>query len=61
MIQRSIAKAMDSLSADMVITPQVNGMQPAMAGGGSVSSADLAGLVSAIREAVSGAEVLELM
>ena len=29
-------------------------MQMAMAGGGSVSSADLKGLVSAIRDAVSG-------
>ena len=50
-----VTKAMDSLSADMVISPQVNGTQMAMAGGGAVSSADLSGLVSAIREAVSGA------
>ena len=49
-----VTKAMDSLSADMVINPQVNGMQAAMAGGGTVSSADLSGLVSAIRDAVSG-------
>ena len=49
-----VTKAMDSLSADMVVNPQVSGMQMAMAGGGSVSSADLSGLVSAIREAVSG-------
>ncbi len=49
-----VTKAMDSLSADMVINPQVNGMQAAMAGGGSVSSADLSSLVSAIREAVGG-------
>lgn len=50
-----VTKAMDSLSADMVINPQVNGTQMAMAGGGAVSSSDLSGLVSAIREAVSGA------
>ena len=49
-----VSKAMDSLSADMVISPQVNGMQAAMAGGGTVSSADLSGLVSAIRDAVGG-------
>ena len=49
-----VTKAMDSLSADMVINPQVNGMQAAMAGGGTVSSADLSSLVSAIRDAVSG-------
>ena len=50
-----VTKAMDSLSADMTINPQVNGMQAAMAGGGTVSRADLSGLVSAIRDAVSGA------
>jgi len=49
-----VTKAMDSLSADMVINPQVNGMQAAMAGGGAVSSADLSSLVSAIRDAVGG-------
>ncbi len=49
-----VTKAMDSLSADMTINPQVNGMQAAMAGGGRVSSADLSGLVSAIRDAVGG-------
>ena len=49
-----VTKAMDSLSADMTINPQVNGMQMAMAGGGRVSSADLSGLVSAIRDAVGG-------
>jgi len=49
-----VTKAMDSLSADMVINPQVNGMQAAMAGGGSVSSADLSSLVSAIRDVVGG-------
>ena len=50
-----VTKAMDFLSADMVINPQVNGTQMAMAGGSAVSSADLSGLVSAIREVVSGA------
>ena len=49
-----VTKAMDSLSADMVISPQVNGMQASLASGGSVSSADLSSLVSAIRDAVSG-------
>ena len=49
-----VTKAMDSLSADMTISPQVNGMQAAMACGGAVSGADLSGLVSAICDAVSG-------
>ena len=49
-----VTKAMDSLSADMVISPQVNGMQASLASGGSVSSGDLSSLVSAIRDAVSG-------
>ena len=49
-----VTKAMDSLSADMVISPQMNGMQAAMAGGGRVSGADLSSLVTAIREAVGG-------
>ena len=49
-----VTKAMDSLSADMTINPQVNDMQAAMAGGGTVSRADLSGLVSAIRDAVGG-------
>ena len=49
-----VTKAMDSLSADMVISPQVNGMQTSLASGGSVSSSDLSSLVSAIRDAVSG-------
>ena len=49
-----VTKAMDTLSADMVISPQVNGVQAALAGGGTVSSADLSGLVSAIRDAVGG-------
>jgi len=50
-----VTKAMDSLSSDMVINPQVNAMQASLAGGGAVSGSDLTGLVSAIREAVSGA------
>ena len=49
-----VTKAMDSLSADMVISPQVNGMQASLASGGSVSSGDLSSLVSAIRDAVGG-------
>lgn len=49
-----VTKAMNSLFADMTISPQVNGIQAAMAGGGRVSSADLSSLVSAIREAVGG-------
>ena len=49
-----VTKAMDSLSADMVISPQMNGMQAAMASGGRVSGADLSSLVNAIREAVGG-------
>lgn len=49
-----VTKAMDSLSADMVINPQVNGMQAAMAGSDTVSRADLSSLVSAIRDAVGG-------
>ena len=36
------------------VNPQVNAGQMAMAGGGTVSSADLSSLVSAIREGVSG-------
>ena len=49
-----VTRAMDSLSADMVISPQVNGMQASLASGGTVSSSDLSGLVSAVRDAVSG-------
>lgn len=50
-----VTKAMGSLSADMVVSPQMNAMQMAAAGGGgTVNGADLSGLVSAIRDAVSG-------
>lgn len=49
-----VTDAVSGLAADMVINPQVNPGQMALAGGGSVSSADLSNLVSAIREGVSG-------
>ena len=50
-----VTDAVSGLAADMVINPQVNAGQMALAGGGSVSSADLSSLVGAIREAVGGA------
>ena len=46
--------AVSGLATDMVINPQMNGSQMAMAGGGTVSNADLSSLVGAIREAVGG-------
>ncbi len=49
-----VTDAVSGLAADMVINPQVNAGQMALAGGGSVSSADLSSLVSAICEGVSG-------
>ena len=49
-----VKDAVSGLAADMVVNPQVNAGQMAMAGGGTVSSADISGLVSAIREGVSG-------
>lgn len=49
-----VTDAVSGLAADMVINPQVNAGQMALAGGGSVSSADLSSLVSAIHEGVSG-------
>lgn len=49
-----VKDAVSGLAADMVVDPQVNAGQMAMAGGGTVSSADLSSLVSAIRESVSG-------
>ena len=49
-----VTDAVSGLAADMVINPQVNAGQMALAGGGSVSSADLSSLISAIREGVSG-------
>ena len=50
-----VKDAVGGLAADMVVNPQMNAGQMAMAGGGSVSSADLSSLVGSIREAVSGA------
>ena len=47
-----VKDAVSGLAADMVINPQMKGNQMAIAGGGSVSSADLTSLVGAIREAV---------
>ena len=52
-----VADAMNGVATDMMISPQVNAGQLAMAGGGSVSSADLSSLVGAIKDAVSGAGV----
>ena len=49
-----VKDAVSGLAADMVVSPQINAGQMAAAGGGSVSSADLNSLVSAIREGVSG-------
>ena len=49
-----VKDAVSGLAADMVVNPQVNAGQMAMAGGGVISSADLSSLVSAIREGVSG-------
>lgn len=49
-----VKDAVSGLAADMVVNPQVNAGQMAMAGGETVSSADLSSLVSAIREGVSG-------
>lgn len=49
-----VKDAVSGLAADMVVNPQVNAGQMAMAGGGTVSGADLSSLVSAIREGVSG-------
>lgn len=48
-----IKDAVSGLAADMVVNPQVNAGQMAMAGGGSVTSTDMSGLVSAIKDAVS--------
>lgn len=49
-----VKDAVSGLASDMVISPQIGNSQMAMAGGGSVSSADLSSLVGAIREAVGG-------
>lgn len=48
-----VKDAVSGLAADMVLNPQVNAGQMAMAGGGSVSSADMSSFVSAIKDAVS--------
>ena len=48
-----VKDAVSGLAADMVVNPQVNAGQMAMAGGGSVSSADMGSFVSAIKDAVS--------
>ena len=45
--------AVSGLAADMVVNPQVNAGQMAMAGGGTVASADMSSFVSAIKDAVS--------
>ena len=50
-----VADAMNGVATDMMISPQMNASQLAMAGSGSVSSADLSSLVGAIKDAVSGA------
>ena len=48
-----VKDAMSGLAADMVVNPQVNAGQMAMAGGGTVTSADMSSFVSAIKDAVS--------
>jgi phage-related protein len=48
-----VADAVDGVAGDMVISPQFSMSQMAMAGGGSVSGADLSSLAGAVRDAVS--------
>ena len=48
-----VADAMKGVASDMVINPQVNASQMALAGGGSVSSADMGSFVTVIKDAVS--------
>ena len=48
-----VKDAVSGLAADMVVKPQVNSGQMAMAGGGAVTSADMSSFVSAIKGAVS--------
>ena len=48
-----VADAMKGVASDMVVNPQVNAGQMALAGGGSVSSADMGSFVTAIKDAVS--------
>ena len=47
------ADAMKGVASDMVVNPQVNMSQMALASGGSVSSADMGSFVTAIKDAVS--------
>ena len=49
-----VKDAVNSLAADMVISPNVRTADMAVAGGGSVSSADLNSLIGVIKEAVGG-------
>lgn len=48
-----VKDAVSGLAADMVVNPQVNAGQMAMASGGSVTSTDMSSFVSAIKDAVS--------
>ena len=48
-----VKDAVSGLAADMVVNPQVNAGQMAMAGGGTVTSADMSSFVLAIKDAVS--------
>ena len=48
-----VKDAVSGLATDMVVNPQVNAGQMAMAGGGSVTSADMSSFVSAIKDAVT--------
>ncbi len=48
-----VADAMKGVASDMAVNPQVNASQMALAGGGSISSADMGSFVTAIKDAVS--------
>ena len=48
-----VADAMKGVASDMVINPQVNASQMALASGGSVSSTDMGSFVTAIKDAAS--------
>ena len=48
-----VADAMKGVASDMVVNPQVNAGQMALAGGGSVSASDMGSFVTAIKDAVS--------
>lgn len=52
--KKLVAQAVDGVASDMVVNPQVNAAKMVMSGSGSIASADMGGLVSVIREAVSG-------